>query len=384
MAYPYSDPAPASDEELWEVIVAPDDVKLLTLEQLDDAFRLDVIDVSTLVRQRGTTTWQRLGVVAGIESESESESSAADWDEDATAIVPTFAARPKAGPSQAPSFAAQAHPFWNPGAAPQVLPLLDQPLTPPPPAPTPPPPKPPAPASFAPAPLAQPTFESLALAEAEPVIQRPAFTSDDFKRPAVSRRSRTSFWLLLIASLVGAVWAGHRNDALRAGARRLGLEAKYLAFEKSSLGVPGFGTPRQLEAFFAEIGEPISDAASASATPEPTASPAPPVATSEPRGPAKSAEATEAPSSDPSQPVSLDSLPLLGPEPAREAASAPAPRSAAASTRSDTSSAQRAAPAAKARPEKVQLDEAPAKPSKPEDPLKAAIRSAIEKQNKGK
>ena len=38
-----------SDDELWHVRISPDDVKQLTLEQLDDLFRLEVIEADTLL-----------------------------------------------------------------------------------------------------------------------------------------------------------------------------------------------------------------------------------------------------------------------------------------------------------------------------------------------
>ena len=54
--------APQSIEEAGEI-------KQLSLEQLDDWYRLDVIDARTLVWQEGMASWQPLGVVAGIEAE---------------------------------------------------------------------------------------------------------------------------------------------------------------------------------------------------------------------------------------------------------------------------------------------------------------------------
>ena len=47
----------ATEISVWHVAVSSDDVKVMTLEQLDDAFRLDVIDTSTPVWKSGMTTW---------------------------------------------------------------------------------------------------------------------------------------------------------------------------------------------------------------------------------------------------------------------------------------------------------------------------------------
>src|SRR5689334_20218064 len=59
----------SSDEERWHVRIAPGEVKLLTLEQIDDLFRLEMIDGETLLRQDGTDQWLPLRVVAGLDEE---------------------------------------------------------------------------------------------------------------------------------------------------------------------------------------------------------------------------------------------------------------------------------------------------------------------------
>jgi hypothetical protein len=349
--------AAGEDQELWEVIVAPDDIKLLTLEQLDDAFRLDVIGVSTLVRQKGTASWQRLGVVAGIENEAPNRAPA-DWSDGTSELPPAFGVRPEPRPGKAPAYAAAAHPFWNAGASQPPLPLLESPIL-------------AAPAAPQPA-LEPPSFD--ALTRAEPIAYLGA------PRVSGAGRSRLSSALMLLCAVAGALWIVHRNDLLRLGARRFGFETKYLTFEQSVLGKPGFGTPRALEAFLAEL--PGEAAAPNDATP-PAATPA----TNAGSKHADSAPAATPPSSRPrstdsAKAVSLDALPVLpANEPAREAPAAPAPK-APASPRAEAP-APRGAPAAKPN-EKITLDEAPARPQKPEDPLKAAIRSAIEKQNRKK
>src|SRR5688572_7560768 len=53
-------------EELWHVRMGPTEVKQLTLEQLDDLFRLDVISADTQVWQEGMDEWLPLSVVAGL------------------------------------------------------------------------------------------------------------------------------------------------------------------------------------------------------------------------------------------------------------------------------------------------------------------------------
>jgi hypothetical protein len=58
------------DEELWEVQMAPGDVKRMTLDQLDDAFRLGLIAGDTLIRELGQVDWLELSLVADLDSPS--------------------------------------------------------------------------------------------------------------------------------------------------------------------------------------------------------------------------------------------------------------------------------------------------------------------------
>jgi hypothetical protein len=58
-----------ADNEIWHVLIDADDMKRMNVEQLDDAFRLSLVDASTLVWKAGMKTWQRLGAVAGIDSD---------------------------------------------------------------------------------------------------------------------------------------------------------------------------------------------------------------------------------------------------------------------------------------------------------------------------
>src|SRR3954452_9234697 len=58
---------PVPPDEAWHVAVAPDEVKVVSLEQLDDLFRLSLVDSETQVWQTGMTEWQPLRVIAGLE-----------------------------------------------------------------------------------------------------------------------------------------------------------------------------------------------------------------------------------------------------------------------------------------------------------------------------
>ncbi len=67
------------DEERYFVMFAADDVKELTLDQLDDAYRLDVIDDDTLLWQEGFDGWKPLSEVVGAADESEAIDDVSAW-----------------------------------------------------------------------------------------------------------------------------------------------------------------------------------------------------------------------------------------------------------------------------------------------------------------
>lgn len=74
---PFTSPSMATEytgAERWHVQVGPDDIKIMNLEQLDDAFRLDLISERTMVWTKGLGQWKALGVVlSDTESEEEIE-----------------------------------------------------------------------------------------------------------------------------------------------------------------------------------------------------------------------------------------------------------------------------------------------------------------------
>ncbi|HVW27711.1 MAG TPA: GYF domain-containing protein [Polyangiaceae bacterium] len=84
----------AAEEEIWHVAVSWDDIKTMTVDQLDDAFRLDVIAADTPVWKEGMDGWQPLSVVAGMEDGDDEEERAdetdvvEDEDDEATVMRP--------------------------------------------------------------------------------------------------------------------------------------------------------------------------------------------------------------------------------------------------------------------------------------------------------
>src|SRR3954469_23237909 len=62
-------PPPIADDDKGHVQIAPDEVKIVSLEQLDDLFRLSIVDSETQVWQTGMTEWQPLRVIAGLDEQ---------------------------------------------------------------------------------------------------------------------------------------------------------------------------------------------------------------------------------------------------------------------------------------------------------------------------
>jgi len=203
--------------------MAPGEVKVLTLEQIDDLFRLEMIDGETLVRQDGTEQWLPLRVVAELEDESP----AAPF-----AHSPSFTPPPPVVGSTPPPVGSTPPP-----------PVRSAP--PPPPAPRPAPSTPPPPevvASVAPrlvvASVAPPIVASVAPPPFTPPLPPP-------------RPSRVESLLIGLAVLLGLVLALQRNGALAALCASAGQGAAYVNLE-ASLGGPGFGTPRAVAALVAQ------------------------------------------------------------------------------------------------------------------------------------
>ncbi len=66
----YSLPAPPPEPDVYFVLLGGDDTKQMTLDQLDDAYRLDVIDEATLVWQPGFAQWIALSELLSREQEA--------------------------------------------------------------------------------------------------------------------------------------------------------------------------------------------------------------------------------------------------------------------------------------------------------------------------
>jgi hypothetical protein len=56
-----------NESEIWRVQLATGELRLMTLDALDEAFNAGVVDAQTPVLAPGSMTWDRLGAVAGLE-----------------------------------------------------------------------------------------------------------------------------------------------------------------------------------------------------------------------------------------------------------------------------------------------------------------------------
>ena len=366
-----------ADQEIWHVLVASDDMKRMNVDQLDDAFRLDVVDASTLVWKTGMNTWRRLGSLAGLDDE----------EQETVTQQMTAATLAKLMPPPPPP------------------PLRSRALTPSPPRPAP-------TAAFKTQQFAAPLVAAPAYVPQTPQLYAPdAYalpkrrvslpTEVDFRRkPGGVRVGR---WLVGVVLLTVGVAACYRQNLLREGARRVGLENKYLYGEKRALAFVTAKAPGSVQNVLTRLKllpGPNAAALPAALVAPRAVEPAAPVAApvEAPKAAINAAEADV-------KTVSLDSLPVLGAEattatasetrsstvaPAAKLAPKPAAVSSRPAAKRQREETKQPAPKAKAKVEKVakvEPKEAPepkAKRVKAEAPpagnesfLKAAIRSAI-------
>jgi hypothetical protein len=345
-----------ADNEIWHVLIASDDMKRMNVEQLDDAFRLSLVDASTMVWKAGMNTWQSLGAVAGIDDEPETK---VRW------IEPPPPPRPMARPVPRPP----SPPTRSHAPAPARFQTAVTPV-------------------YA-APLVAPVYTPQLRAPDPYVLPKRRVQIDsevDFRRASGVHWGR---WLLAFLLITGGVLGAYRQNLLREGARRIGIEGRYLYGEKRVTAFVTANAPAPLQNVLKRL----------ALLPGPNAVP-PPAPVTPTRAPAMAAPVVAAakPAAEPSKPtepevktVSLDSLPVLTTEPEATkptpvaAAIAPAPRAKAVVAKAEPVAKRAAAPKAEKveKPEPVAKAEPKPKPkAEPpppanENPLKAAIRLAI-------
>ncbi len=362
----------SNDPDLWHVLLAPGETKVISLEQLDDLFRLEIIDAETRVWQPGMTEWLPLSVVAGMDEAPEQTlprsvppphrgapplparrppppSSVRPAPVVAvTAAPPPRAPAPQQRPAPAPVAAVASPPAaafnatrpWPPApaAAPAPIPAnaagsawpnVTQPIA------------NPWPAAAAPAqsawPAVTPNTQSAWSTPAESV--RP-FVMSGRPPEAPSGGGWGGRFVLGLALVAGLSVTLYRNDVLRDAALSMGRANTYQQLEQS-LGGPGFGTVRAVQSLgegFAATSLPVpttslgGTSSTSAAAREPASVAATPPAPSQP-----SEASTTKPSPAPAELSSLVAAQLAGGEKSRPSnaksapASAPAPRAKAAS-----------------------------------------------------
>ena len=280
-----SNPPPVADTDKWHVQLAPDEVKVVSLEQLDDLFRLSIVDSETQVWQTGMTQWQPLRVIAGL-------------DEPPAPLPKRAPPKPPTPPTRTVVMAVQpARPA--PQAMPSVRPPPPAPLSlapaPAAPAPSVRPPMPAArtvslaPATFYPEPIqARSSTYPPQVAYAAPIALAAPVQAMNSVRPLVVSqpppivaRGGGGFgrFLVGVALLAGVSVTAYRNDFVRDAAHEAHQDALYARLE-SALGGPAFGTLRALEPSAAA--QPMSELSASDAAPIRTALGATPSAPSTP------------------------------------------------------------------------------------------------------
>jgi len=259
-------------EEMWHVQIEPGEVKHLTLEQLDDMFRLDLISADTLVWQPGMAKALPLSVVAGIDEDEESDVMEIEPEllpEPAYSTRSVAPASPgyRASPSVSAWPAAPASASAYPSVVPAPPPASVRPSTAPALASTYPsaapsyasayPPVVQAPASvrnptMPPPALAATALAPVAKAPIAPLMPSPDFLSPESLRPITmsdipalrgQRGGNLGKVLIGVAIAAGLLVTLYRNDLLRPMAESAGQKSAYEKLE-SALGAPGFGTPQ--------------------------------------------------------------------------------------------------------------------------------------------
>lgn len=360
-----------ADNEIWHVLIASDDMKRMNVDQLDDAFRLSLVDASTMVWKAGMKTWQRLGSIADLDDAEEPEDSVTRMRH---VPAPPPPPRPLARPAPKPP---------SPSRVPQSFHTAITPVF-------------QAPTLLAP--VYAPTLQA-----PDPYVlpkRRAAIPSEvDFRRS--SHGVRWGRWLVALLLITGGVLGAYRQNLLREGARRLGVENKYLHGEARATAFVSAKAPGPLKLALTRL-KLLPGPNAAAASPVVATTEAKPVAAA-PSEPMTAAEPNKAsPASQAAEPemktVSLDSLPVLTTEaepskPAPVAAApAPAPKTRALTTQPEPKAIARKEAPAKAeraaKPEPVAKAEpapkpkaAPPPPAANDNPLKAAIRQAIAADN---
>jgi hypothetical protein len=245
-----------SDDD-WDVLMGPGDVRHVSIEQLDDFYRLGVIDGTTLVWQAGMTAWTKLADLVGEED---------DVEEIWYAQMPSGEVK-QLTLEQLDDFyrvdvISEQTPIWKEGmnqwlplgmaagiAEASPLPVVQSPVRV---APQPTGTSVPTPTKVAP-----PASKVAAIAPAAvtvapvPVLSAPPMVTTIAPPQPASAGGK---WLVRLCIAAGVFAALLRNDVLFSAAQAARQQSGYTQLEQQSLGGPGFGTLRAVEQLVAETG----------------------------------------------------------------------------------------------------------------------------------
>lgn len=248
-------------EDMWHVEMEPGDVKVVTLEQMDDMYRLDIIQGSTKVWQQGMPRALPLSVVAGIDEVEEEEEEIMEIEPEPLDSAPILNVAASVAPPP-PASAPPPRSTITPPPSSSVA--TSQP--------------PPAPA------LPSPDFYS-------PQSLRPITMSGTPHAPAGTGTGGRIVMVLALAA--GLVMTLYRNDLLLTAAQSAGSEAAYESVE-STFGQPGFGTTRSVEQLAALVTpEEATDVSGTSTTSTTTSTTTAATETSESKTPASAPKTAE-------------------------------------------------------------------------------------------
>lgn len=172
--------------DVWFVAVASDDIKQMSIEQLDEAFRLGIISAETAVWTEGMEAWAPLGEVADLSDDDEGSSGSSEHDarsEIGSGVVST--------PAAFGGGVAASHDATLPGAGMSNASFAAGPSS-----------VAPVTASFAPSPFVQSTV---------PVALN---VDEDMPPVRMGRRFKPERWLLAAAAVVGLGVTAYNNSDL--------------------------------------------------------------------------------------------------------------------------------------------------------------------------
>ncbi len=219
-------------EESWQVQVAQGDVRTLSLEQLDDFYRLSIIDDETQVWNPAMEGWASLGSVLGLDAEPEAQPPVRP-----VASVASSAVRAQV-PESAPARRVDG-PMRTSTAQSGMMERVRQPPFQP--------SQEASAASWPPVSEVSPASLPLSLVPLVFSVPPPALPREKLSRGAVGLLGSA----LALVALGGAL----RNDVVLGATGAFGSEASYLGVEAQMLGGPSFGTPRAVKALVAKYSD---------------------------------------------------------------------------------------------------------------------------------